>query len=119
MAKRKIGDAIVNIKFYDVAFELRGEYRGTVSAYGKTWKFKELYSPAHGFGPGVAYDSPIAYDKMAESAVGFGSAFTTDNRGDESDLEGYPDAATADAIMEATAHTMTDQGDYSPVERIR
>ena len=35
MAKRKIGDAIIRIKYLD-----SNEYAGTITAYGKIWKFE-------------------------------------------------------------------------------
>lgn len=105
MAKRYIGDAVITITYRD-----RGDYAGTVCAGRKCWRFNELRGPAIGFGRGVAYDSPKAYDEMAESAVGFGSYYTTHNRGDAPDWA--PPADVADAIEEATAWAQNDQGDY-------
>jgi hypothetical protein len=114
MAKRYIGDAIVTIAYHD-----SGDYRGTIRAYKHTWKFDGLRAPAMGHGPGIAYDSSEAYDRMAVAAVSFGGNFGTHNRGggpDTSDetlaAEGYPDAETADAINDATTCVMTDNGRY-------
>jgi len=78
MARRYIGDAVIEIFYRD-----RGDYAGRVTAHKKTWHFEDLYAAAIGFGPGIAYDSPAAYDEMAQSAVSFGSYYTIDNRGPE------------------------------------
>lgn len=111
MAKRYIGDAVITITYRD-----RGDYAGTVCAGRKCWRFEDLHAPRSGFGRdqngrGISYDSPRAYDKMAESAVGFGSYYTTHNRGD--DLPDWaPSANVADAIAEATQWAQNDRGDY-------
>lgn len=102
--KRYIGDAVIDIAYHDA-----GDYRGTVTAGGHTWSFDRLMAPAAGMG--VAYDSPEAYDKMAASAVGFGSYYTTGNRGDDTP-DWAPSAAVADAISEATAWAQDDKGQY-------
>jgi hypothetical protein len=106
MAKRYIGDAVVNITYRD-----RGDYAGTVSAGGRTWRFEDLHAPRAGLGRGVAYDSPKAYDEMAESAVSFGGYYTTDNRGDDTP-DWAPSAEVADAISDATAWAQDDRGKY-------
>ena len=107
MAKRYIGDAVVTITYHDA-----GDYRGTVTAaHGFTWRFRDLHAPATGLGAGVAYDSPEAYDKMASSAVGFASYYTTYNRGDDVP-DWAPPAEIADAIEEATVWAMDDRGEY-------
>jgi len=112
MARRIIGDAIVNIQYSD-----RGDYRGTVSVpYGrgkkrKSWRFSDLHAPRMGFGPRIGYDSPRAYDEMAESAVGFGSYYTTHNRGDDVP-DWAPSEELADAISDATAWAQDDRGKY-------
>jgi hypothetical protein len=104
MARRYIGDAVVNIKYRD-----RGDYAGTVSAGGHTWRFEDLHAPAGGLP--YAYDSPQAYDKMAESAVGFASYYTSYNRGEDTP-EWAPSAETADAIAEASQWAQDDRGEY-------
>lgn len=122
MAKRYIGDAVITIKYRD-----RGDYAGTVSAGGHTWRFEDLHAPAGGLP--YAYDSSQAYDKMAESAVGFASYYTTYNRGDDTP-DWAPSAETADAIAEATEWAQDDHGEYEvrrsakrsnppPVEELR
>jgi len=72
MARRYIGDAIIYITYHD-----DGDYRGSIVVVKEdgpvVWKFKGLHASAIGFGPGVAYDSPEAYDQMARAAVVFGS----------------------------------------------
>jgi len=71
------------------------------------WHFSDLGVP----GGYKAADSPDAYDAAASSAVGFGSYYTTHNRGDDTP-EWAPDPETADAIEEATSVAMDDQGRY-------
>lgn len=105
MARRYIGDAVIEIKYRDT-----GDYAGTVSAGGHTWRFADLNAPKAGLGAGVAYDSPEAYDVMAASAVSFGSYYTTHNRGDAP--EWAPSAEVADAIDEAVSGVMDDKGRY-------
>ncbi len=105
MAKRYIGDAVITIHYDD----RHQDYRGSIAAGGKTWRFTDLHGPRAGFSHSV--DSPLAYDKMAASAVGFGSYYSSHNRGD--DLPDWaPSAATADAIDEATAYEQNDRGEY-------
>lgn len=113
MAKRYIGDAVITITYRD-----RGDYAGTVCAGRKCWRFDELRGPAIGFGRGIAYDSPRAYDEMAESAVGFGSYYTTHNRGDDVP-DWAPSADVADAIEEATAWAQDDRGNYEVRRSLR
>lgn len=107
MARRYIGDATIEILYHD-----SGDYRGVVRAGCRSWKFSDLHAPEFGNGLGVAYDSSEAYDKMAASAVAFGSYYTTHNRGD--DVPSWaPPPETADAINDATAWTQDDQGGYT------
>lgn len=108
MAKRYIGNAVVRIAYHD-----DGTYRGTVSVDGGyVWRFGELRPAPVGFGPGVAYDSSAAYDSMAASAVGFGSYYTTHNRGDDCP-DWAPTAEVADAIDGATSWDQNDSGQYA------
>ena len=116
--KRYIGDAIITIGY--VGYTSRGdEYAGTIRVPGAgpegVWKFTDLYAAPAGFGPGVAYDSPQAIDRMAASAAGFGAYYTSGNRPSAAaaeDLDGYPPAATADAIDAAITGAMDDRGRY-------
>jgi len=111
MAKRYIGDAVVTIKYVGTDRDGRDEYVGTIRVENYAWKFSSLYAPAVGFGAGVAYDSPAAYDSMAKAAVSFGSYYTTCNRGDDVP-DWAPDAETADAI-DAAAWDRDESGEYS------
>jgi len=66
MAKRYSGDLQINVVYDD-----KGHYRTSVSRGGKLlWRGGVNPAPA-GFGPGVAYDSPKAYDEIARSALTF------------------------------------------------
>jgi hypothetical protein len=113
MARRYIGDAVITITYHDA-----GDYRGTIRANGKAWRFRDLRAPVCF---SLASDSPEAYDRMAAAAVSFGSYYTTDNRGpcalgsgmDEFADRGYPDGETADAIEQATGCSMDDRGRYA------
>ena len=107
MAVRYIGDAVVRISYHD-----SGDYHGTVSVPAGTWRFGCLHAPACGFGPGVAYYSPAAYDEMASSAVAFASYYTSHNRGDETP-DWAPPPELADAIDAATCGACSDGGDYT------
>jgi hypothetical protein len=87
MAKRYSGSLKITVTYDDHNF-----YRTSVSQGDKLlWKGTVRPAPA-GFGPGVAYDSPQAYDEVASSALAF-----ADNEirgiGDEAefkeDLTGY------------------------------
>lgn len=96
MARRYSGSVTVEIKYRD-----RGDYAGRVSVTdgGKrySWRFEDLRAPDFGHGAGVAYDSPTAYDRMAISALGLGSYYASDNRGDDCP-DWAPDGETAEAI---------------------
>ncbi len=123
MARRYIGDTTIYIQYHD-----DGDYRGSIVVYRcpcgckdagapMVWNFRNLHAPSIGFGPGVAYDSPEAYDQMAKSAASFGSYYTTMNRDGEGrerelKLEGYPTGEIADAISEAVGVALNDDGIY-------
>lgn len=66
MAKRYSGDLQISVVYDD-----RGDYRTSVSEGGKVlWRGR--VNPARaGFGVGVAYDSPKAYDEIVRSAISF------------------------------------------------
>lgn len=106
MAKRYIGDAVVTITYHDA-----GDYRGTVSAGGHSWRFSDLHAPKMGHGGGIAYDSPEAYDSMAASAVTFGSYYTGRGRGDTP--EWAPPSEVAEAIEEAVGGWQDDRGRHA------
>jgi len=66
MAKRYSGNLQINVVYDDKNF-----YRTSVSSGGKLlWRGTVNPAPS-GFGPGVAYDSPKAYDEVASSAIAF------------------------------------------------
>lgn len=116
-AVRKIGDAFVFIELDedhpDVRMSKRAIYKGKIVTEDEIWFFDELGAPAHW---NKAWDSDEAFDEMAGSAVSFGSYYTTHNRGDDTP-DWAPDAEVADAIEEATAWAMDDEGNYT-VERV-
>ena len=104
MAKRYIGDAVVTIEYGD-----DGAYHGNVRFGQYVWKFGDLHAPRMGFR--FAYDSPEAYDEMAQNAVSFGSYYTTHNRGDDVP-DWAPPPEVADAIEEAVGYAQRDDGTY-------
>ncbi len=66
MAKRYSGSLQISVVYDD-----KNHYRTAVSRGGKLlWRGIVKPAPA-GFGPGVAYDSPKAYDEIASSALAF------------------------------------------------
>jgi hypothetical protein len=66
MAKRYSGNLQISVVYDD-----KNHYRTAVSSGGKLlWRGIVNPAPA-GFGPGVAYDSPKAYDEVASSALAF------------------------------------------------
>jgi hypothetical protein len=66
MAKRYSGDLQISVTYDD-----RGFYRTSVSSRGKLlWRGQVRPAPSD-FGPGIAYDSPQAYDEIARSALAF------------------------------------------------
>lgn len=69
MSKRYSGDLIIDIEYHD-----DDTYKGYVANRdGKKYRFTDLRAPAVGHGSGIAYDSQVAYDKMARAAVAFAS----------------------------------------------
>jgi hypothetical protein len=76
MARRYSGNLQISIVYDD-----RGHYRTSVSSGGKLlWRGTVNPAPS-GFGRGIAYDSPQAYDEIASSAI----AFADDEKGDIAD----------------------------------
>lgn len=66
MAKRYSGNLQIN-----VTYDPHNFYRVSVSQGGKRlWGGRVSPAPS-GFGPGIAYDSPRAYDEIAGSALSF------------------------------------------------
>lgn len=108
MARRYIGDAVITIE-YDGEQDGRSQYKGTVRAGKHTWKFDNLGSPMGGFRTGS--DSAQAYDEMAQSAVSFGSYYSSGNRGDDTP-EWAPSEEIADAINDAVGFAQRDDGTY-------
>jgi hypothetical protein len=87
MAKRYSGNLQISVIYDD-----KGHYRTSVSSSGKSlWRGVVNPAPA-GFGPGIAYDSPKAYDEVAASALAFAD-HEVGGLGDEAefdeDLTGY------------------------------
>jgi hypothetical protein len=66
MATRYSGDLTVTCTYQD-----RGDYKCTVSPKGKRGKTIYVGAPAAGFGRGISYDSPEAYDSTAHAAISF------------------------------------------------
>lgn len=94
-----IGVAKVSIRYLD-----NDTYEGWIKVPGPNkvaWKFTDLKCAPVGFGAGVAYDSHRALEKMAYSAVSFGSYYSTHNRGEDTP-DWAPSADVADAICAAT-----------------
>jgi hypothetical protein len=87
MATRYSGSLQINVTYDD-----RGHYRTSVSSGGKLlWRGAVNPAPV-GFGPGVAYDSPQAYDKVASSAIAFANDEVdgiADKADYDEDLTGY------------------------------
>jgi hypothetical protein len=83
MAKRYSGSLQIN-----VSYDNRGFYRTSVSEGGKKlWSGQVNPAPA-GFGVGVAYDSPQAYDEIARSALSFADHEVPDaGIGDSADFQ--------------------------------
>ena len=66
MAKRYSGNLQISVVYDD-----KNRYRTAVSSGGKLL-WRGIVNPAAaGFGPGIAYDSPKAYDEVASSALTF------------------------------------------------
>jgi len=105
MAKRYSGDLQISVTYDD-----RNFYRTSVSRGGKLlWRGTVNPAPV-GFGPGVAYDSPQAYDEVASSALAFANdevGGISDDADYKEDLTGYliqrkPRARTTTATNHAT-----------------
>lgn len=73
MANRYSGQLRISVEYDDRG----GDYRVGVTDGKHRWRGRVRPAPA-GFGPGVGYDSPRAYDEIARSAL----AFASDEMGD-------------------------------------
>jgi hypothetical protein len=77
MAIRYSGSLRITVRYVDGAWTaagfVRDHYRCSVTnpETGERSGVMEIYPAPAGFGRGVAYDSPEAYDVMARSAVSF------------------------------------------------
>jgi hypothetical protein len=108
MAKRYIGDARIRIEWSDVDNAYKGAITvdepqpdGVVRTY--VWLFDDLKDSLHGQAT-QACDSPETYDRMASSAVGFGTYYISTNRGEDAP-QWAPTPETADAIERATSYS--------------
>lgn len=104
MARRYIGTAIIRLQVDDW-----GVYHGTIAVRGQHCFTFELRGPActsHfndlGFGIGIASDAPEAYDRMAQTAVAFGS-----DDGDDGNRADW-----ASTIRSATEWATDSRGEY-------
>jgi hypothetical protein len=117
MAKRYSGDLKINVTYDDHNF-----YRVSVSRDGKSlWHGRVNPAPA-GFGPGIAYDSPQAYDEVASSAL----AFADEEIGDVGDTAEYKEDLTGYLIRREplaktakTANHATRKFDDSTIHRTK
>ena len=76
MAKRYSGNATIRLTYDDSVQSINGAgfYRVTIAVAGRSvWSGIVNPAPA-GFGPGIAYDSPLAYDDTARAALAFAVA---------------------------------------------
>jgi hypothetical protein len=66
MTKRYSGDLTIHVVYDD-----RNHYKTSVSRKGKNLWSGTVRPAIVGFGPGIAYDSPKAYDEIAATALAF------------------------------------------------
>ncbi len=81
MARRYFGNLSISVVYKGLVYD-QDTYAASVSGDGVTWR-GNVYAASSGFGPGIAYDSPKAYDQIAKSAV----TFATTPDGSESTKE--------------------------------
>ena len=68
MAKRYVGDACIRIQFKQA--QVGGDYyHCSISMKGQHLATLTIRPPPVGYGDGVAYDSPAAYDQVAIAAL--------------------------------------------------
>lgn len=82
MATRYCGDVRITARYFDC-----GHYEATVKAPGVPGYRGTCQPAASGFGAGVAYDSPAAYDEICASALSFACHFS----GQRSEIESAAD----------------------------
>ncbi len=109
MAKRYSGSLQIVVTYDD-----RNFYRTSVSEGGKLlWRGQVKPAPA-GFGSGIAYDSPEAYDEIARSALAFADDDVPDaGIGDAAD---YDDAMTGYAIRRSPRSSRGSTHELTPRE---
>jgi hypothetical protein len=114
MAKRYSGNLQISVVYDD-----KNYYRTAVSRDGKLlWRGIVRPAPA-GFGPGVAYDSPKAYDEIASTALAFAEdeiGGIADEAEFDEDLTGYlirrsPRTMTASSRQRPHATRRNNMGD--------
>lgn len=66
MAKRYSGRVVVTVLYDDHDY-----YKASVAVPGRSVWQGRIYPPKSGYGAGVAYDSPKAYDRTARAAISF------------------------------------------------
>ena len=66
MATRYSGNLRITCTYRD-----QGDYKCTVTPHGGRGKTVYVRPAPAGFGPGIAYDSPKAYDEIAHAAISF------------------------------------------------
>ena len=71
MATRYIGQATVQVSFTG---DPEDNFRVSVSVPGARGRAFLVRAAKSGFGPGVAYDSPQAYDEIAAAAANFAAS---------------------------------------------
>lgn len=75
MAIRYSGNATIRLTYRD-----QGDYKVTIAVGGRNVWRGAVGAPASGFGEGIAYDGPEAYDATARAALAFaeneGAEFT-------------------------------------------
>jgi len=104
-AIRYIGGARIAIGWNDA----RDAYEGSIKVGRLKQTFSDLHPPR--IRSQASVDSPEQYDRMAAAAVSFLSYYTTGNRGYD-DPDWIPPADFADALSDAVAGDMDDQGRY-------
>lgn len=93
MAKRYVGDATIRMEFRQA--QVGGDYyKCSVSMKGQHLASLTVRPPPAGYGDGVAYDAPAAYDQVAVAVLAFAGDDTreetsADIAGDIRNLTGW------------------------------
>jgi len=85
MATRYSGNLRITCTYRD-----RGDYKCTVTPHGGKAHTVFVNPPASGYGPGISYDSPEAYDRVAHAAIAFAA---DDERGLDDSAEPAKDGS--------------------------